>query len=187
MIQPWNWKTLAPWKKSYDKPRQHIIKQRHHFADKGSSSQSYDFSSSHVWMSDFNYKESWASQNWCFWTVMLEKTLEHTLDCKLIKAGNPKGNQSWTFIRWTDAKDYSPILWPSESENWLFAEDPYPEKGERYRKGNDGRWDGWIASPTQWTWIWACSGSLWCTGKPGVLQCMGSQRVRHDWETELPQ
>ena len=129
VIQPWNWKTLAPWKKSYDKPRQHIKKQRHHFADKGSSSQSYDFSSSHVWMSDFNYKESWASQNWCFWTVMLEKTLEHTLDCKLIKAGNPKGNQSWTFIRWTDAEDYSPILWPSESENWLFAEDPYPEKG----------------------------------------------------------
>ena len=87
-------KDLAPWKKSYDKPRQHIKQQRHHFANKGPYSQSYGFSSGHVWMWELGHKEGWAPKNWCFWTVVLEKTLESSLDCKEIKPVNPKGNQS---------------------------------------------------------------------------------------------
>ena len=89
---------LAPWKKSYDKSRPHIKKQRHYFTNKGPSSQSYGFSSSHVWLWELGYKENWALMNWCFWTVVLEKTLESPLDCKEIKLVNPKGNQSSIFI-----------------------------------------------------------------------------------------
>ena len=81
-LQPWNKKTLTPWKESYDQPRQHIKKQRHYFANTGLSSQGYDFSSGHIWMWELDYKESWALKNWCFWTVVLEKTLESPLDCK---------------------------------------------------------------------------------------------------------
>ena len=106
---------LAPWKKSYDKPRQHIKKQRHYFANKGQSSQSYGFSSSHVWMWELDYKGSWAPKNWCFWTVVLEKTLEILLDCKEIQPVHPKGNQSWIFIGRTDAEAETPILWPPDS------------------------------------------------------------------------
>ena len=95
-------------KKSYDKPRQRIKKQRHYFANKGPSSQSYDFSSSHVWMWELDYKEGWAPKNWCFWTVVLEKTLESPLDCK-IKPVNPTGNQPWIFIGRTDAEAEVPI------------------------------------------------------------------------------
>ena len=91
-------KTFAPWKKRYAQPRQHIKKQRHYFADEGPSSQSYGFSSSHVWMWELNHKESKALKNWCFWTVVLEKTLESPLDCKKIKPVSPEGNQPWTFI-----------------------------------------------------------------------------------------
>ena len=89
---------LAPGKKSYDQPRQHIKKQRHYFANKGPSNQSYGFSNSHVWMWQLNYKESWVQKNWCFWTVVLEKTLESPLDCKEIQLIYPKGNQSWIFF-----------------------------------------------------------------------------------------
>ena len=81
-LQPWNWKTLAPWRKSYDQPGQQIKKQRHYFADKGPNSQGYGFSSSHVWMWELDYKQSWVLKNWCFWTVVLEKTLESPLDCR---------------------------------------------------------------------------------------------------------
>ena len=101
---------LAPWKKSYDQPRQNIKKQRHYFDNKGLSSQSYGFSSSHVWMWELDYKESWAPKNWCFWTVALEKTLG-PLDCKEIQLVHPKGNQSWIFIERTDAEAETPILW----------------------------------------------------------------------------
>ena len=110
-LQPWNWKTFAPWKQSYVKPRQHIKKQRHYFDNKDLSSQSYGFSSSHVWMWELGYKESWAPKNWCFWTVVLEKTLESPLDCKEIQPVHPKGNQSWLFIGRTDAEAEGPILW----------------------------------------------------------------------------
>ena len=114
---------LDPWKKSYNQSRQHIKKQRHYFANKGPSSRSYGFSSSHVWMWKLNYKESWALKYWCFWTVVLEKTLESPLDCKEIKPVNPKVNQSWIFSGKTDAKAETPILWPPDAKNWLIGKD----------------------------------------------------------------
>ena len=110
---------LAPWKKSYDQPRQHIKKQRHYFANKGLSSQNFSFSSSHEWMWELDHKENWAPKNWCFWTVMWEKTLESPLNCKEIKPAHPKGNQAWIFIRRTDAE--APIFWPPDVKNWLLG------------------------------------------------------------------
>ena len=117
-------KDVAPWKKSYDQPRQHIEKQRYYFASKGPSSQSYGFSSSHVWMWELDYKESWAPKNWCFWTAVLEKTLESPLDCKEIQSVHPKGDQSWVFIGKTDAEAETPILWPPHVKSWLIGKDP---------------------------------------------------------------
>jgi len=114
-LQPWNKKTLTPWEKSYDQPRQHIKKQRRYFANKGPSSQGYGLSSSHVWMWDLDYKESWAPKNWCFWTVVLEKTLKSPWDCKEIQPVHPKGNQSWIFIGRTNAEAETPILWPPDA------------------------------------------------------------------------
>ena len=111
----------APWKKSYDKPRQHVKKQRCHFADRGPYSQSYGFFSSHVWMWELDYTESWAPKNWCFWIMVLEKTLERPLDCKEIQPVHPKGNQSWIFR--TDAEAEAPILWPPDVKSWLIWKD----------------------------------------------------------------
>ena len=117
--------------------------------------------------------------------MVLEKTLESLLDCKEIQPVNPKGNQSWIFIGRTDAEAETPILWPLDVKNWLIWKDPDAGKDwSSEEKGMIG-WDGWMASPTQWTWVWVNSGSWWWTGRSGVLQSMGSQRVRHDWETEL--
>ena len=110
---------LAPSKKSYDKPRQHIKNQRHHFANKGLSSQSYGFSSSHVQMWDLDHKEGWALKNWCFPTVVLEKTLESLLDCKETKLVNPKGNQPSISIGRTDAEAEAPIFRPPNAKSWL--------------------------------------------------------------------
>ena len=136
-LQPWNQKTFTPWKQSCDQPRQHIKKQRHYFADKGLSSQSHVFSSSHEWMWELDYKESWAQNNWCFWTVVLEKTLESPLDCKEIELIYPKGNQSWIFTGKTDAKAETPILWPPDAKNWLI------EKTLMLGKIEGGRERGW--------------------------------------------
>ena len=122
-LQPWNEKMLTPWKKKYDHLRQHIKKQRHCFADKCLSSWSNGLSSSHVWMWDLDHKESWVQKNWCFWTVMLEKTLESPLDSKEIKPFNPKENWSWIFIGRTDAEAETPILWPLDAKNWLTGQD----------------------------------------------------------------
>ena len=107
------------WEKSYDQPRQHIKKQRHYFTNKGPSSQSYGCSISHVRMRELNYKESWAPKNWCFWTVVLEKTPESPLDCKEIQPVHPKGNQSWIFIERTDVEGETPILWSTDVKNRL--------------------------------------------------------------------
>ena len=122
---------LAPWKESYDKPRQHIEKQRHHFVDKGVYSQSYGFSSSHVWMWELDHKEGWAPRNWCFWTVVLEKTHENPLDCKDIKPVNPKGNQPWIFIGRTDAEAEALT---TDSTSWLIRKDPDAGKGWRWEE-----------------------------------------------------
>ena len=123
-LQPWNKKTLTPWEKSYDQPRQHIKKQRHYFANKGPSSQDYGFSSSHVWMWELDCEEGWAPKNWCFWTVVLEKTLESPLDCKEVQAVHPKGNQSWVFIGRTDVEAETPTFWSPDAKSWLIWKDP---------------------------------------------------------------
>ena len=115
---------LTPWKESYDQPRQHIKKQRHYFANKGPSSQGYGFSSGHVWMWELDCEESWAPKNWCFWTVVLEKTLESPLDCKEIQPVHPKGDQSWVFIGRTDVEVETPILWPPDAKSWLIWKEP---------------------------------------------------------------
>ena len=120
---------LAPWKESYDKPSQHIKKQRHHFVDKDQYSQSYGLSSSHVWVWELDYKESWALKNWCFWTVVV-KTLVSPLDSKETKRINPKGNQYWIFIGRTDAEAEAPILWPPDVKSWLIWKDPDAGKQE---------------------------------------------------------
>ena len=118
----------ARWKKSYDQPRQHIKKQRHYFASKGPSSQGYGFSSGHVWMWELDYKETWAPKNWCFWTVVLEKTLESPLDCKEIQPVHPK-DQTWVFTGRTDVEAETPILWPPDAKSWLIWKDPDAGKG----------------------------------------------------------
>ena len=166
------------WKKSYDQPRQHIKKQRHYFANKGPSSESYGLSSSHVWLWELDYKESWMSKNWC-----LEKTLESPLDSKEIQLVRKSIlNIHWkiwcwswnsnTLATWCEELTHLKRPWCWE---WLKV------GGEGDKKG----WDGWMASLTQWTWVSVNSGSCWWTGRPGMLQSMGSQRAGHDWATEL--
>ena len=125
--------------KGYDQPGQHIKKKRHYFANKGPSSQSYGFPSSHVWMWELDYKESWALKNWCFWTEVLEKALESPLDCKEIQPVHPKGNQSWLFIGRTDAEAEALVLWPPDVKNWLIWKDPDAGKDWRGRRRGQQR------------------------------------------------
>ena len=134
---------LTPWKESYDQPRWHMEKQRHYFANKGLSSQGYGFSNSHVWMWELDCK-GWVPKNCCFWTVVLEKTLESSLDCKEINPVNPKGNQSWIFTGRTDAKAEAPIHRPPDVKNWLIEKTLILGKTEgRRRRGRQrmGWWD----------------------------------------------
>ena len=148
-----------------------ILKSRD-IANKGPSSQGYGFSSGHVWVWELDCEESWAPKNWCFWTVVLAKTLESPLDCKEIQQADPKENQSWVFIGRTDSEAETPILWPPDAKSWLIWKDP--DAGRlRAGEGDDRGWDGWMASPTRWTWVWVNSGNWWWTGRPGVLQFMG--------------
>ena len=132
-------------------------------------------------------KESWVLKNWCFWNVVLEKTLEDPLDCKETQPVNPKGNQSWMFIGRTNAEAETPILWPPEASLEELPLWKRPWCSERLKAGGEGDdrgCDGWMASPIQWTWVWANSSRLFRTGKPAMLPFMGSQRVRHNWVTE---
>ena len=158
------------------------VKQRQYFANKGPSSQGYGFSSSHIWMWELDYKESWALKNWCFWTVVLEKTLESPLDYKEVQPAHPKGNQSWIFIGRTDAEAETPILWPPGAENWLIGKDPDAGKDWRREKGmTEDDMVGWHHLLNGHEFEWA----------PGdgdghrSLASMGSRRVGHDWATEL--
>ena len=137
-------------------------------------------------MWEWDYKESWAPKNGCFWTVVLEKTLESPLNCKEIQPVHPKGNQSLG-VHWKDwcwSWNFNTLAnWCEEPAHWK-----RPWSWERLKAGGEGDdrgWDGWMASPTWWTWVWVSSGSWWRTGKPDVLQSIGSQRVRHNWEIEL--
>ena len=137
-------------------------------------------------MWELDYRESWAPKNWCFWTVVLEETLESPLDRKDIQPVLSKRDQSWVFTARTDVETETPILWLPDAKSWLIWKDP--DAGERLKAGgeeDDRGWDGWMASLTQWIWVWVGSGSWWWTGRPGVLQFMGLQRVGHDWVTEL--
>ena len=126
----------APWKKSCDQPRQCIKKQRHYFANKCPYSQSYGFSSGHVQMEELDHKEGWAPKNWCFWTVVLEKTLESPLNYKDIKPVNSKGNQPWIFIGRTDAEAEAPILWPPDAKSQLIGKGP--DAGKEWREEEKG-------------------------------------------------
>ena len=131
-------------------------------------------------------KETWAPKNWCFWTAVLEQTLESLLDSKEIKPVHPNGNKSWIF-HWKDWcwswNSNTLATWCEELTHWK-----RPWCWERLKAGGEGDnrgWDGWMASPIWWTWVCVSSGSWWWTGKPGVLQSVGSQRDGHDWATEL--
>ena len=175
---------LAPWKKSYDQPRQHIKKQRHYFANKGPFSQSYGFSSSHgckSWtIKKAECRRIDAFELWCWrrllrvpWTsrrsnqsILKEIIHEYLLEGLMLKL-----------------KLNTLATWCEELTQWKRAW--FWERLEAVGEGDDRGWDGWVASPTQRTWVWASSGSWWWTGRPGVLQSMGSPRVRHDWVTEL--
>jgi len=134
---------ITPWKKTVQ-PRQHLKTQRQYFANKCPSSQSYGFSSSHVWMWELDYKESWAPKNQCFWTVVLEKTLECPLDCKESQPVHPKGNQSWIFIGRTDAEAETPVVWPPDVKNWLIGKEPDAQKDWSQEKGmKEDEMAGW--------------------------------------------
>ena len=178
---------LTPWKESYDQPRQLIEKQRHYFVNKSLSSQGYGFSSEKnlQWRWELDYKESWAQRNWCFWTVVLEKTLESPLDCKEIQPVHPKIDQSWVFTGRTDVEAETPILWPPDVKSWFIWKDPDAGKdwGQEEKRMTEDEMVGWhhqlIGHGFGWT--------------PGVgdgqggLACYGSwgHRVKYDWVTEL--
>ena len=121
--------------------------------------------------------------------MVLKKTLESPLDCKETQPVHPKGNQSWIFIGRTDVEAETPILWPPDVKNWFLGKDP--DAGKDWRREEKGMTEdemvGWMASLTQWTWVSVNSGSWWWTGRPDMLQSMESQRVGHDWRTELKQ
>ena len=170
---------LAPWKKSYDQPRQHVKKQSHDFADKGPSSQSYGFSSSHVWIWELDHKESWVLKNWCFWTVVLEKTLESLLDLKEIQPVHPKGTQSWIFIGRTDAEAEAPMLWSPDVKYWLIGKDP--DAGKDWRQEEEGMTEDEMVGWHHWL-----NGHEFGDGQ-GSLACCSpwGRRVGHDWVTEL--
>ena len=152
-----SWESLGQWgdqisqpkRQIYDQPRQHIKKQKHYFVNKGLSSQSYGFSSSHVWMWELDYKKSWALKNWPFWTVVLEKTLESPLDCKEIQLVHPKGDQFWVFIGRTDVEAETPIFWPPDVKSWFIGKDSDAEQDWRQEeKGTIEeemvRWHHWF-------------------------------------------
>ena len=151
-----------------DKLRQCIKKQRHYFADKGPYSQSYGFSSSQVQIWELDHKEGWMLKNWCFWTVVMEKTLESLLDCKEIQPVHPRQNQSWIFIGRTDAEAETPLLWPPDVKSWLIRKDWCWERLKAGGEGDNRRWDGWMGSLTQWTWVWVALGDA--EGQ-GSLEC----------------
>ena len=162
--------------KSYDQPRPHIWKQRHYYANRVPSSQGYGLSCSQVWMWVLDYKENWALKNWCFWTVVLEKTPESPLDCKVIQPLNPKGNQFWIFIRRTDVEAETPTLWELDAKNWLIWKDP--DAGKDWRPEEKGTTEREMIERHHWfdghefEWTPGVGNG---TGRPGVLQSMGQK------------
>ena len=179
---------LAPWKKSYDQSRQCIKNQTHYFANKSPFSQSYGFSCGHVWMWELDCEESWVLKNWCFWTVVLGKTLESPLYCKESQPVHPKGDQSWLFTGRTDAEAETLILWLPDMKDWLMRKDP--DAGKDWRCEEKGttedeivRWHHWLNG-----WVWVNSRNWWWTGRPGVLHTAHGVAQSRTWlsdETEL--
>ena len=168
------------------KPRQHIKKQRHYFANKGLFRQSYGFSSYHVWMWELDYKEIWVPKNWCFWTMVLEKTLESPLDCKEIQPVSPKGNQSWIYIGRTDAEAESPILWLSDVKNIFIRKDP--DAGKEWRQEEKGTTEDEMVGWHHWLDGHEFEQALGVGDGQGSLACYspwGSRRVGREWSTEL--
>ena len=163
----------------------HIKKQRHYFAKRGPSGQGYGFSSGHVWMWELDCEESAAMKNWCFWTVVLKKTLEHTLDCKESQPFHPKGDQTWVFTGRTDAESETPIIWQPHAKTWLIWKDPFAGKdwGQEEKGMIEDEMVGWHHRLTGHGFGWA----LGVSDGQGGLVCCGSWgcRVGHDWETEL--
>ena len=162
---------LISWEESYGQARQYIKKQRHYFVNKGPSSQVYGFSSSHVWMCELDCEESWAPKNWCFWTVVLEKTLESPLDCKGIQPVHSE-DQSWVFTGRTDAEAETPILWPLDAESWLIWKDP--DAGKDLRQEEKGMTEeemiGWYHRHNGHGFRWTPGVGVW----QGGLACCGS-------------
>ena len=179
---------LTPWKESYDQPRQHIKKKRHYFANKSPSSQGYGFSSGHVWIQELDCEENWAPKNWCFWTVVLEKTLESPLDCKEIQPVHPKGDQSWVgspslegMMLMLKLQYFGHLMWRVDSlEKTLMVGGigGRRKRGWQRMRRLDGITDSMDMSLSELR-------SWWWTGRPSVLQSMGLPRVRHDWVAEL--
>ena len=152
----------------------------HHLADKSLYGQSFGFPSSHVWMWELDHKGGWVLKNWCFWIVVPEKILESPLDCKEIKPINPKGNPPCVLIGRTDAEAETPKLWPPDVKSWLIGKNPDAGKDWGQEKRGERGWSGWMASPTQWTCVWANSGRY---ERQGSLVCCHSSGVR---ESETP-
>ena len=180
---------LAPWKKSYDQPRQRIKKQRYYFANKGRSGQGYGFSSSRVWMWELGHKEGWARKNWCFQTAVLEKTCESPLDSKEIKSVNPKGNQSWIFLGRTDVEAETPILWPPDVKNWLVGKDCDAGRdwGQEKKGTTEDEMAGWYHRLDRREFEWALKvrdgqGGLACCDSWGCKELDTTERLK--W-TEL--
>ena len=134
-------------------------------------------------MWELDCEESWAPKNWCFWTVVLEKTLESPLDSKEIQPVHSEGDQPWDFFGGNDVEAETPVLWLPHAKSWLIGKNS--DAGRNWGEEEKGITEDEMASLTRWTWVWVNSGSWWWTGRPGVLQFMGSKRVGHDWVTEL--
>ena len=178
---------LAPWKKSYDKPRQCIQKQRHYFTDKVYLVKAMGFPGVLYGCENWNIKkaECWridAFEHWCWRRLLRVPWTERTSNQFILKESSPEYSLEVLMLSWSSN---TLAIWCEELTHlkrpWCW------ERLKAGGEGDDREWDGWMASPTGWTWVWASSGSWWWTGRPGVLQSMGSQRVGYDWVTELRQ